>query len=272
MATMITSECINCGACEPECPNTAIYQGGVEWEMNGVKHPPLSTEVFYIVPEKCTECVGFHDQEACAAVCPVDVCIPNPDIPETEEVLLQRARELHPTVEFGPDFPSRFRAAGDGAGASTAAAPAAAAPAAASAPAAAVAPAAAGVAMAEPAFGMHLPSIDEWEVPIDCHACHGTYAVMFRHLRTGNVLRCPFCTATYIVTTTMHGNVSRALENFYRRWTGEFETLLARRRRELNEFEERKRAELEAFNEQLKAISQSIKPPGAPRKRAWIFG
>ena len=93
MATMITSECINCGACEPECPNTAIYQGGVEWEMNGLKHAPLSADVFYIVPEKCTECVGFHDQEACAAVCPVDVCIPNPDIPETEAVLLQRARK-----------------------------------------------------------------------------------------------------------------------------------------------------------------------------------
>ncbi|MGH8008600.1 MAG: 4Fe-4S binding protein, partial [Candidatus Binatia bacterium] len=22
MATIITTECINCGACEPECPNT----------------------------------------------------------------------------------------------------------------------------------------------------------------------------------------------------------------------------------------------------------
>jgi ferredoxin len=132
MATMITEECINCGACEPECPNTAIYQGGVEWEMNGVKHPPLSNDVFYIVPEKCTECVGFHDQEACAAVCPVDVCIPNPDIPESEEVLLARARELHPDVEFPADFPSRFRAAG-------AAAPAE-SPAAASEPAAAPPP------------------------------------------------------------------------------------------------------------------------------------
>ena len=29
MATIITEDCINCGACEPECPNTAIYQGGV---------------------------------------------------------------------------------------------------------------------------------------------------------------------------------------------------------------------------------------------------
>ena len=25
MATMITEECINCGACEPECPVNAIY-------------------------------------------------------------------------------------------------------------------------------------------------------------------------------------------------------------------------------------------------------
>ena len=39
MATMITTECINCGACEPECPNTAIYQGGVEWQApDGAMH------------------------------------------------------------------------------------------------------------------------------------------------------------------------------------------------------------------------------------------
>src|SRR2546427_390749 len=72
MATVITSECINCGACEPECPNTAIYQGGVEWQApDGAMHPAISNDIFYIVPEKCTECVGFHDPEACAAVCPV---------------------------------------------------------------------------------------------------------------------------------------------------------------------------------------------------------
>ena len=33
MAIMITDECINCGACEPECPNNAIYEGGIEWTM-----------------------------------------------------------------------------------------------------------------------------------------------------------------------------------------------------------------------------------------------
>jgi ferredoxin len=109
MATVITSECINCGACEPECPNTAIYQGGAEWELNGVTHPAITPDIFYIVPEKCTECVGFYDHEACAAVCPVDCCVPNPQIPEPEDVLLARARQLHPTEEFPADFPSRFK-------------------------------------------------------------------------------------------------------------------------------------------------------------------
>jgi ferredoxin len=109
MATMITTECINCGACEPECPNTAIYQGGVGWELNGAQHPPIADEIFYIVPEKCTECVGFYDHEACAAVCPVDCCIPNPDIVESEAVLIARAQQLHPETAFSDDFPSRFR-------------------------------------------------------------------------------------------------------------------------------------------------------------------
>ena len=35
MAIKITDECINCGACEPECPNNAIYEGGSQWEYNG---------------------------------------------------------------------------------------------------------------------------------------------------------------------------------------------------------------------------------------------
>jgi len=138
MATVITSECINCGACEPECPNTAIYQGGVEWDFNDGKHPAIAQDIFYIVPEKCTECVGFYDHEACAAVCPVDCCIPDPNRPESEAALLERARELHPDKTFGEDFPSRFRKDGE----------AAAAPAAAGEIAPAVAPAAAPAAAA----------------------------------------------------------------------------------------------------------------------------
>lgn len=133
MATMITDECINCGACEPECPNTAIYQGGVEYDWQGAKHAALSNEIFYIVPEKCTECVGFYDHEACAAVCPVDCCVPNPNIPETHDVLLARAAQIHPDRTFGADSPSRFKGA-DGASAPATAPAAAPATAAATAP------------------------------------------------------------------------------------------------------------------------------------------
>ena len=115
MATTITSECINCGACEPECPNTAIYAGAVGWDLNGESHPAIAQDIYYIVPSKCTECVGFHDHEACAAVCPVDCCIPDPNNLETEGVLLARARELHPETTFPDDAPSRFRKEGAGA-------------------------------------------------------------------------------------------------------------------------------------------------------------
>jgi ferredoxin len=101
MAILITEECINCGACEPECPNTAIYEGGVDWELAGKVYTPdeaspsgnigfYSSEFFYIVPDKCTECVGFHDEPQCAAVCPVDCCILDTNRVESKELLLER--------------------------------------------------------------------------------------------------------------------------------------------------------------------------------------
>ena len=95
MATMITEECINCGACEPECPNEAISEGD---------------GLYIIDPSRCTECVGHFDEEQCAAVCPVDCCVPDPNNVETENSLLQRAMQVHPNKTFPQtDFPSRFR-------------------------------------------------------------------------------------------------------------------------------------------------------------------
>jgi len=269
MATVITSECINCGACEPECPNTAIYQGGVEWDLNGVKHPAIAADIFYIVPEKCTECVGFFDHEACAAVCPVDCCVPDPKIPESEDVLIARARELHPEETFEANFPSRFRKEGGAAAPAGAPAPVATAPAA-PAPAAPAVVAAPVAAASESALS--LPEIDEWEVPIECFRCHGVYAVAFRHFRSGVVFYCPFCQGSYVITTSMHSHVSRSLREFHAQWGAAFEAFQEKRRQELQEFEDRQRGRLESFNEALKNSSLQFRPPGAPRKRAWIFG
>ena len=79
MAYKITEECINCGACEPECPNQAIT---------------ASDEIYVIDPEKCTECVGHHDSSQCAAVCPVDCCVPDPDHKESREELMAKFHKL----------------------------------------------------------------------------------------------------------------------------------------------------------------------------------
>lgn len=114
MAIKITEECINCGACEPECPNNAIYEGGIEWKlsdgtslsgnyqlMNGSsigaedKQSPVSNDVYYIVSDKCTECVGFHDEPQCAAVCPVDCCVDDENVRETKDELLAKKAKLH---------------------------------------------------------------------------------------------------------------------------------------------------------------------------------
>ncbi|TVR77329.1 MAG: 4Fe-4S dicluster domain-containing protein [Chitinophagaceae bacterium] len=114
MAIMITDECINCGACEPECPNNAIYEGGVEWAMSdgttvsgtvklkdgsevdvNERFDPIAEDYYFIVPDKCTECVGFHEEPQCAAVCPVDCCVPDPDNVDSEEELLARKEKMH---------------------------------------------------------------------------------------------------------------------------------------------------------------------------------
>ncbi|MCU0689898.1 MAG: YfhL family 4Fe-4S dicluster ferredoxin [Polyangiaceae bacterium] len=100
MALHITSDCIECCACEPECPNDAIR---------------VDRHVFVIDPDRCTECVGFHEQAACQRVCPVECCLPDPAHPETEEQLIRKAVRLHPddialaARTKANVFPSRYR-------------------------------------------------------------------------------------------------------------------------------------------------------------------
>ncbi|HEY0749647.1 MAG TPA: 4Fe-4S dicluster domain-containing protein [Chitinophagaceae bacterium] len=114
MAIKITEDCINCGACEPECPNHAIYEGGVEWTIADGTHvsgtyvlmdgtvveatqsmPAIATDTYYITPHKCTECQGFHEEPQCASVCPVDCCVPDEAYQETVDQLMAKKELLH---------------------------------------------------------------------------------------------------------------------------------------------------------------------------------
>jgi ferredoxin len=99
MATMISEDCISCGACEDECPNDAIS---------------LGEDIFVIDPDLCSECVGLHGTQKCAEVCPVECCVPDPNRREGENVLFERAQRIHAdrgaVLELGTAT-SHFRAA-----------------------------------------------------------------------------------------------------------------------------------------------------------------
>lgn len=79
MSLTITDECINCDVCEPVCPNTAIYQGELIYE---------------ICADKCTECVGHFDRPQCMVVCPVDCIIIDPNNIEPKQALQKKYERL----------------------------------------------------------------------------------------------------------------------------------------------------------------------------------
>lgn len=114
MAIIITDDCINCGACEPECPNNAIYEDADDWRYSdgtalkgrvvlpsGLEvdadepQQAISDDIYFIIADKCTECIGFHDEPQCAAVCPVDCCVPDDAHQETDEELYAKKRFIH---------------------------------------------------------------------------------------------------------------------------------------------------------------------------------
>lgn len=61
MAYMIANECINCGACEFECPVRAIGPGPGQFAIDAAV---------------CVECDGYFPVPRCKAACPVGACQP----------------------------------------------------------------------------------------------------------------------------------------------------------------------------------------------------
>jgi Fe-S-cluster-containing hydrogenase component 2 len=276
MATMITTDCINCGACEPECPNNAISQGET---------------IFVIDPKLCTECVGFHDYEACAAVCPVDCCVTDPNNIETEEVLIARARALHQETQFDDNFESRFRK-GQGKPAVAGAkkeAPGSAASRAdetKNAPASATAApiTATGPADAEPGVNfVPLPDIDSWHIPVRCFRCNQAHVEPVRNFMIGNVIFCPHCNKSMVVRDNLNFHIRTLLKDSYEKWASDEEQFKRKRARDLADFFERRGKEADAFvagqqrelqrlRHQLDSIGETYDAPGKPIKKGSRFG
>ncbi len=269
MATMIASDCINCGACEPECPNNAISAGD---------------PIYVIDPQLCTECVGFHDYEACAAVCPVDVCVTDPNNIETEETLIARARKLHQDEEFGENFESRFRKEEKKPEAEAATAPA---------------PSAEGeetptteraISEGQPAIDggkvdlskLALPDAAQWEVAVQCIKCGQDYTTPAKHFMIGNVLFCPHCFKSMVVKDNLNFQILSLLKESYENWERRLEEFQTKREKLIKELQqslekEQKGLELEkervtrSIDNQLKGIVESYKAPGTPTNKRSLF-
>ena len=82
MAMKIVDDCINCAACEADCPNQGISRD----EAVGI---------FKIDPERCTECVGAFDSPRCVEVCPVDCIVRDAERAETRDALQAKYERLH---------------------------------------------------------------------------------------------------------------------------------------------------------------------------------
>ena len=79
------------------------YKGknsGIEVDADK-ENEPVDMDVYFIVTDKCTECVGFHEEPQCAAVCPVDCCVPDEDFVEKRASLLEkRIAFIFPSTYF----------------------------------------------------------------------------------------------------------------------------------------------------------------------------
>lgn len=105
MPLRISNGCDNCGICEILCPYSAIYAKGVNWRKIHNRYFVYcgesllfdefwSREHYYIVPDKCTECIGKYPEPICTAAC-TKGCLEKDDLhPESEEHLYAKKEYL----------------------------------------------------------------------------------------------------------------------------------------------------------------------------------
>ena len=79
MSLRIDERCVQCGACEWECPTSAIHPGPAR--------PAID-------PSACTECWGHYADSQCAIVCPTGAI--GFRLFEPEDTLEQRYRAQEP--------------------------------------------------------------------------------------------------------------------------------------------------------------------------------
>jgi len=84
MSLIINDECIACDACREECPTFAIEEGD---------------PIYIIDPDRCTECVGYYDEPACAAACPTEGCFVWSDCADGATCSDSRGEAGEPVVE-----------------------------------------------------------------------------------------------------------------------------------------------------------------------------
>jgi ferredoxin len=82
MKIKITDDCINCGACEIECPVNAVYPkanpGLIKLMIinNIYSHSGfISDKHYYINPNECYGCKTVFDIPRCNTVCPMACCL-----------------------------------------------------------------------------------------------------------------------------------------------------------------------------------------------------
>ena len=193
------------------------------------------------------------------------------DIPETHDVLLARARVLHPGETIPDDAPSRFKKDG----------------------AADAAPAArriggaraegrgrsrrrrrrvAAVPVEDAQLGLAIPPPEEWEVPIHCFRCQGEYEVPVRDLPGRHRVPLP-ALPRLLRSHAQHGARRRATRSSASTPRGRTPSSASttKRQRELEQFEERQRQELGPVRAGASAASPRAARARRPHQAAAVL-